>query len=132
MGSPGAPVLTGARAPPPAPGGGGGEGRRGGDLEKWLNLQIFQACSHESFFPAAFIFIFSNVSWSTGCRPPGWEFMRPGLLELKLARDGFACLASERQEQTWWGRACGAGQHDLGLHCLAQSEGLGTAVTGPV
>lgn len=80
------------------------------DLKKRLNLQIFQACLHASLFPTAFAFIFSNVSSSTGSQPPGWEFMRSVLPELKLVRDGFACLASEHLRRNRRGRAGGAGE----------------------
>lgn len=92
------------------------------DLKKRLNLQIFQACLHASLFPTAFAFIFSNVSSSTGFQPPGWEFMRSVLPELKLVRDGFACLvrASKKKQEGkgWWGRGAPS------LRGLAEPGGL--------
>ena len=83
-------------------------------------------CPHVSLFLTAFIFILSNVPQSTGSQPPGLEFVRPVLPESKLVGDGFACLASEDQEQkqeskktlgagqlesAWLGRVRGAGNH---------------------
>lgn len=112
MRHPGAPVTTGLCAPSPSP-------LPWEDLEKRLNLQIFQAFLHASLFPTAFVFVFSNVSLSTGSQPPGWEFMRPVLPELKLVRDGFACLASEHLSRNRRGKAGGAGELRV---CVAQQS----------
>lgn len=36
-----------------------------------LKLQLFQACSRASLFPTTLVFLFSNVSLSSGSQPPG-------------------------------------------------------------
>lgn len=111
----GTPVMIGPCVPrPPTPFG------------ETAKPAIFQACFHASLVPPAFV---SNVSWITGSQPSGLEFMRSVLSELKLVRDGFACLASKHQEQTQEGKDFW-GLRSFESTWLAELGGLGTVVIG--
>lgn len=88
--TPRAPVMTGPRDTPPP---------RCGEATEPAYIP---ACSHESLFPTASVYTFSDVSLGSGWKPLGLESLRSRLSESKLG-DGFPCLTSACQWQKWRG-----------------------------